>query len=393
MMTLFTRIAAGSLAAILASLAVPADAASAQSTGTLVGRVMTVNGPISPEALGMTLPHEHLFMDFHPPLDTPDGWRAVGASRPVTSDDIAFFEAPLTMDKLGLVKMGRANRDNRRLDDEDMEIREITDFRLSGGGTLVEVSSIGLGRNPAAIKRVADATGVNIVMGSGWYEQGYVLDAIDKRSVADLADEMVRDITVGVDGTGIRAGIIGEIGIKDLSRAYDRKIIAAAGRASLLSGAPLSIHMGAGSRDQLGVLQLLKDAGVDLSRVAMGHSDSLVTDMSLMKQILDQGAFIEFDLLGRAPTVRSTFTDHDVAVAIVALLKQGYGRQILLSQDVCSKLDLKSYGGGGYSFINEQFIPYLRRMGVTRDQIAQMVIDNPRRLLTFVAPRPLGNQG
>lgn len=321
-------------------------------------------------------------MDFQPPLNTPEGWTAVGARRPVTSEDMAFFKTPLTMDKLGPAKMGRANRDNRRLDNEAMEIREVADYKLSGGNSLVEVSSIGLGRNPAAIKRVSDATGVNIVMGSGWYEHGYVQGAIDKRSVPDLANEIVRDIT---------AGVIGEIGVKDFSQEYEKKIVAAAGRASLLSGAPISIHIGVGSRDQLGVLALLKEEGVDLSRVAMGHSDPLVTDMPLMKKILDQGAFIEFDLLGRAPTVRSTYTDHDVAVAIAALIKQEYGKQILLSQGVCFKMDLKSYGGGGYSFINEQFIPYLKRMGVTDDQIAQMTVENPERLLTFVASRPVRN--
>lgn len=388
-MPLFVRASAGSLIAVFFTFVTPCGTGWAQSADSLVGKVMTVKGPIAPGALGETLPHEHLFMDFQPPLNTPEGWTAVGARRPVTPDDMAFFEAPLTMDKLGQAKMGRANRDNRRLDNEAMEIREVADYKLSGGNSLVEVSSIGLGRNPAAIKRVSDATGVNIVMGSGWYEHGYVQDAIDKRSVPDLANEIVRDITVGVGG--IHAGVIGEIGVKDFSQAYEKKIVAAAGRASLISGAPISIHIGVGSRDQLGVLALLKEGGVDLSRVAMGHSDPLVTDMPLMKKILDQGAFIEFDLLGRAPTVRSTYTDHDVAVAIAALIKQGYGKQILLSQDVCFKMDLKSYGGGGYSFINEQFIPYLKRMGVADDQIAQMTIENPKRLLTFAAPRPVKN--
>ena len=80
-----------------------------------------------------------------------------------------------------------------------------------------------------------------------------------------------------------------------------------------------------------------------------------------------------------------------MAVAIAALIKQRYGKQILLSQDVCFKMDLKSFGGGGYSFINEQFIPYLKRMGVTDEQVAQMTIENPKRFLTFVAPRPVKN--
>lgn len=350
------------------------------------GKVMTVNGPIAPEALGMTLPHEHLIVEYKPASDTPEGWRAIGDEKPSTAEDIAFYEAPLTMDMMGAAYMGKPNRDHMRLLDEALAIKEVTDYRWSGGGSIVEVTSGGLGRNPQALKRISQATGVNVIMGSGWYEHGLVGDAIDNRSVESLADEIVRDITVGVGSTGIRAGIIGEVGVRQAEKPYERKILAAAARASRLTGAAISIHMAKGFHEQRATLKILKDAGADLKRVAMGHSNPIADNMPLMKHVLDQGAYLQFDLLGDPPQILSEVVDHDVALAIIELIKLGYVDQILLSQDVFMKTDLKAYGGSGYSFVAEQFIPYLRRLGATQEQINRMVIDNPRRLLTLARP-------
>jgi phosphotriesterase-related protein len=351
--------------------------------------VITVKGPIDPAALGMTLPHEHLFMDFSPLVDTPDGWREVGEEKPATPDDIAFFNAPLTIERIGAATMGRANRDNRVLNDEATAIKEVTDYKWAGGGTLVDVTTIGIKPNPEALKRVADATGVNIIMGSGWYEHGYVGNVLDNRTVASMADEIVHAITVGAGDTGIRAGIIGEIGVKNPRREYEKKILGAAVNASLRTGAAISIHMARGFHEQVDTLKFLKASGADLRRVAMGHSNPIADNMPLMQTIVKQGAFIQFDLLGEAPHILSEVPDHDVAVAIMELIKQGYVSQILLSQDVCLKVKLKAYGGSGYSYVADQFIPYLKHLGATDEQITQMVVTNPRRLLTLVEPRPV----
>jgi len=348
---------------------------------------MTVNGPIAPETLGMTLPHEHLFSDLQPALDSAEGWRAIGESKPESPEEIAFYTAPLTIERLGAALMGKPNRDHRRLDDEAAAIKEVTDYKWFGGRTIVDVTSIGFHRDPAALKRVADATGVNIVMGAGWYEHGYVGNALDRRSVADLADEIVRDIRMGVGGTGIRAGIIGEVGVRDASQPYEKKILAAAARASRLTGAAISVSFAKGHHDQIATLQILKQAGADLTRVALGHANPIADNLTLMQQILQQGAYLEFDLLGDAPHILTEVPDHDVALAIVELFKQGYGRQILLSQDVRTKTDLKAYGGSGYSFIPEQFVPYLKQLGVDDEQIALMLVENPRRLLTLAAAK------
>jgi phosphotriesterase-related protein len=377
-----TPLRRGLAVACAAALLLPA--ASAES---LVGKVLTINGPVEPAALGVTLPHEHLFIHLLPARDTPEAWAEIGDEAPTTEAQRAFYEAPLTMNIIGPVLMGQLNRDNLLLTDEANALKEATDYKWAGGGTIVDVTTIGLKPDPAALRRVAAATGLHIIRGTGWYEYGYVGDALEKRTAASLAEEMVRDITVGVDGN--RAGIIGEVGLRHPKRAYEQKLIAAAVRASRQTGAPISIHFAKGHREQAAALAELKAAGADMSRVAMGHSNPIAHDMALMKKVLDSGAYLQFDLLGDAPHILSEVPDHDVGLAIIELIKQGYLKQILLSQDVCTKTDLKAFGGSGYSFILEQYTPYLLRLGVTQEQIDAMTITNPQRLLTFTEPRPL----
>lgn len=367
-----------------AALLLPASRAAAESP---VGKVLTINGPVEPAALGVTLPHEHLFLHLFPMLDTPETWREIDEDPPITQAQRAFYEAPLTMERIGPVLMGKLNRDSLLLTDEVIAIKETTDYKWAGGGAIVEVTTIGLRPDPVALKHVADATGLHIIRGTGWYEHAYVGAALDQRSVASLADEMIHDITIGVDGN--RAGIIGEMGLRHPKRAYEKKLIAAAVRASRQTGAPISIHFAKGHREQIAALEELEAAGADMTRIAMGHSNAIAHDMALMKKVLDSGAYLQFDLLGDAPHILSEVPDHDVGLAIIELIKQGYLKQILLSQDVRTKTKLKAWGGSGYSFILEQYAPYLRKLGVTQEQIDAMTMTNPQRLLTFTEPRPV----
>jgi phosphotriesterase-related protein len=356
----------------------------------LAGKVLTVNGPISPDQLGTTITHEHVFIDFTVPDESPERWAATGRTRPVGATAVGLYNAPLTLDIIGNVSLGAVNRDNWLLLDEKVAVQEVMQFKQRGGGTIVDTTSIGLKRDPLALQRVANATGLNIVMGASWYRKGWFDEAeIERRSIESLTDEIVRDVTVGVDGTGIRSGIIGEVGtVGGPLVPLEIKIIRASGRASRLTGAAVTLHTSAALKEQPKILDLLAQEGADLKRVIVGHSNALATDMAFMKQLLDRGVYIQFDLLGRSPTVRTRLTDTDVAKGIVDLVNAGYGDRILLSQDVCTKIQLKAFGGSGYSFIVEQFVPYLKRLGLTDAQVTTMMVDNPRRALTFVAPLP-----
>src|SRR6185295_2952119 len=135
-------------------------------------QVMTVLGPIAPAELGFTQTHEHLVFNL--------------------------------------------KRASHRLDalqnNESLIVEEVTLFREAGGRTVVDLTNRGMGRDPRAMKRIAEATGLNVVAGCGWYRQQHYDETIDRTPTNELAADMVRDLTVGIDGTDIRAGIIGEIG-------------------------------------------------------------------------------------------------------------------------------------------------------------------------------------
>ncbi len=166
------------------------------------GMIQTVLGPVSRSELGPTTTHEHLHADFssmlRPAQDSP-------------SPELA--EAPITLEHLGWIRRNYySNRSNLRLVDLDTTIREVAMYRKLGGGAIVDVTTTGIGRNPAALARISRESGVHIIMGAGFYVDALHPEGMDERSVDDLALEIAFDLTDGVDRTGIKAGIIGEIG-------------------------------------------------------------------------------------------------------------------------------------------------------------------------------------
>lgn len=368
-------------------------AGQAQADGEARGRIMTVLGPMDPAQVGHALMHEHLFIDFTLPDMEPDRWRRAGRGRLEGATDVAFYNAPLTMDILGAVALGAHNRDNLHLNDEVTAIAEVQEFKRSGGATLVDATSIGLKRNPLGLQRVARATGVNIVMGTSWYTSGWWPEGIERRSIESLTEQIVRDVTVGVDGTDARAGIIGEVGTSgDPDDPVENRILRASGRASRLTGAAVTVAVGS-FKQHAKILDILASEGADVRRVVLGHSDFLAGQVDYLRPLLDRGATIQFDLLGRPPQVTRTWPiDSVVAQTIVELIKAGYADRLLLSHDIRTKTSLKAYGGTGYSFIEQSFLPYLKRQGVTDAQINTIIAKNPRRLLTLVAPSKEGGR-
>lgn len=383
------RLLKGTLIAVGLWAMLPAWPASQAQAAEATGRIMTVLGPMDPAKVGHTLMHEHLFIDFTLPDMEPDRWQRAGRKRPIGATDVALYNAPLTMDILGAVALGAYNRDNWQLNDEATAIAEMQEFKRRGGSTLVDVTSIGLKRNPRGLQRVARATGVNIVMGTSWYTSGWWPEGIEQRSVESLTEQIVRDVTVGVDGTNVRAGIIGEVGTSgNPDDPVENRILRASGRASRLTGAAVTVHAPRSVKQHAKILDILSSEGADVRRVVLGHSDWLAGQMDYLKPLLDRGATIEFDLLGRPPLVtRKWPIDSAVAQTIVELIKAGYADRLLLSQDICTKISLDAYGGTGYSYIEQSFLPYLKRQGVTDAQINTIIEENPRRSLTLAAPQ------
>ena len=209
----------------------------------------------------------------------------------------------------------------------------------------------------------------------------------------------MRDITVGVGDTAIRSGIIGEVGINgDPLTPNEIKVVRASARASRATGAAISFHSGGLLREKLDVARIVSEEGGDLTRTIFGHSDVIANNMPLMLELLETGVYVQFDLLGRVVTAlslgpsdpRNPWEDYLsiagavlVADAIMKLIDTGYLDRILISQDIATKVQLKRYGGTGYSFILESFLPHLRRIGISDEQINQIMVESPKRVLTL----------
>ncbi|MBI3747869.1 MAG: phosphotriesterase-related protein [Chloroflexi bacterium] len=308
--------------------------------------VRTVLGPIDPAGLGFTLPHEHT--------------------------QIALWHVQSRWDYWQLTR------------DETTILAELERFRSAGGGSLADLTLPGVGRDPVWLAGLARASGLNIVMGAGWYRNAYypAETLIDRRSVDDLADELVRETTDGVGDTGVRPGIFGEIGTdKPWLAPAEERVHRAVARAARRTGLAISTHA-VMSDVGLAQLRIFDEEGADPTRVVVGHADSYpVLDHYL--EIIRRGASLEFDFLGMSFTPTERHGEDRVVELICELLSRGHADRILLSQDVCHDSQLKRYDGNGYVYLSETFLPRLRAAGATQDEIDTMTVGNPRRILTI----------
>jgi phosphotriesterase-related protein len=356
----------------------------------MVGKVMTVRGPIAPDELGFTLMHEHLFIDlrrFH--LPHPRDITVPGRSQPVvTSDDfpateLATWEAPLSINNLRQAQELGAIADQWFLADESLAVQETLEFKNRGGRTIVDVTSLGLKRDPEALRRVSVATGLNIVMGAGWYQKVFHPDDMDRRTVDSITNEIVSDVTSGVGDTGVRSGIIGEIGVNgDPITPNEEKSIRASARASAITGAAITFHEAGVGVEKHDVLDMVEQEGADLTRVVISHCNRIADDLPFMIELLERGVYVEFEL-AVPPEALEVSVAKKAAEAVPKLIDADYGDRVMLAQDVCVKTHLKAYGGPGYSYLQDTFIPHLKTLGVTPSDIERIFVENPRRVLTF----------
>ena len=299
--------------------------------------VMSVLGPVPADQLGITLPHEHLMCDLA---------RVTG-------------------------------RREEHLWELDLAVTEVTRFRTAGGTTLVDVTNRHLGRDPIALQAISRATGLHIVMGCGWYREPFYDREVFERTTDQLAEDIVAEITRGVGDTGVRPGIIGEIGcdLHYISPAEERSFRAAA-RAHQRTGLTVTTHA---LRAPVGLAQLdlLVEERVDPRRVIVGHADTY-PHPDYHEAVAKRGAWVQFD------TVRGV-NEFEISKRIrlvKEVIARGHLGRLLLSHDVCVPAHLRAYGGGGYDYLLTEFIPGLLKAGITQDQIHTLTIENPRAALT-----------
>jgi predicted metal-dependent phosphotriesterase family hydrolase len=304
-------------------------------------RIQTVLGPIDAAAAGLTLAHEHIFID---------AW-AISRS----------YDAIL--------------------DDEELAIRELGALVEAGGRTLVDCTSIGIGRDADALVRVARATGLNIVMGTGWYRELVYPPLVRESTVADLADRLVAELTVGIGDARVRAGFIGEVGTERgrISSAEER-VFRAAAEAQQRTGVSIWTHTTNGGDLALEQIALLTSAGVPVERIVVSHVGDRITSGRL-DALAATGVYLSIDNIGY---VGGGYPGDDVRAAHVArLVREGAGERVLLSGDTCTRSALLAYGGGGYARVITSFLPRLRDRGVEEAAIETMLVANPARALAI----------
>ena len=348
--------------------------------------VTTVMGNITSDKLGITLMHEHLHSD----LDWPGFW-------PKASPMPDMLDDPVRLTNLGLLRRDPfVVRDNSRNTDVELTIQEVNYFKKAGGATIVELTPIGMYRNPRALLQIAEATGLNIIMGSGWYIAPTHPSYIENATVEELTEILIREINSGVDDTGIKPGIIGEIGTSGPVTDNEKKTVRAALRAHKETGLAINIHFS--SRDGgVGVkpiMKLIRDESVNPARVVFSHMDIMISPSNYLAAA-DEGFLIEFDTFGpeqyfmlHAGTYSSLWyqpTDLDRIKLVTELVDRGHIDQLLISQDIYLKIHLKHYGGWGYDHILSNIVPMLLRSGITYKQISTILVDNPARVLPVQA--------
>lgn len=346
----------------------------------LKGKIQTVLGLIEPGELGITLPHEHLVSD-------GSCWFV----EPASATEKAMAHHPVTLDLLWWVRYHLfQNLDDMLLLDEEEAVREAMDFKREGGHSIVEMSNLGLGRDPGALARISRATGLNVIMGSGYYLAVSHPPDMDDRSEEQITDEIVEDVMAGTKTGGIRAGLIGEIGCSWPLADNERKSLRAAARAQKLTGAHLNVHPGQHEEAARQIVAILEEAGADLSRTTIDHIDRAVREPKNRLELARSGCYLEYDLFGREgyyPMKHRMIdlpNDHQRINEIMELMGAGHLNQILISQDIWNKIQRRTYGGWGYGHLLRNTVPVMRAKGLSDHEIHTMMVENPKRAFTFV---------
>lgn len=348
------------------------------------GKVMTIEGPVDPGELGITLTHEHLFVDLR-----------TYAPEPKNEEDRAFAERPLSIDMLGAIRRNiGCSKDALLNDDAETLLAEVMEFKKLGGQTIVDQSVVGIhleekGSRPRNHLQLARDSGLKIVLGSGYYVSSSHPPELAAKSVEELSEELMQEVREGIDGSGVRPGLIGEIGISQPAHPDEWKVLEAACRAQKETGLPLSIHPYFGTRSRIApeIVRFVLRQGVDPARVDICHMDGHM-NLDYQRRVADMGVWISFDTFGLEVYYDGLDFNHNCHDSqreehLIALLDLGYVDQIMISQDVCMKIQLRRYGGYGYGHILANIVPSLRFDGVDEATIDKLLVENPRRFLTI----------
>lgn len=333
--------------------------------------VQTVLGDIDPGDVGYVAFHEHVLFDIVPPHATGDRTAKI-APEDRWQIDYRSNETPA----------------NAHQTDVEVASQELRYFSEDGGQLIVDQSVAGLARDPAGLTKVARASGVHVVAAAGCYTAPYAPAGLTDMDLDALTATFTTEVTDGFSGTGIRAGIIGEIGCSWPLHPFERRALVAGARAARATGAALSVHPGRAAGACEEILDITEAEGLDPARTVVCHMDRTHPDGDGIAELLNRGANVEWDFFGIEQSHywmgdTELPTDRDRIRLIRSFADKGHADQILVSQDICTKTRLRRWGGHGYGHILRNVAPLMRRMGLDADLVNQLLRDTPLRLLTL----------
>jgi 5-phospho-D-xylono-1,4-lactonase len=303
--------------------------------------VMTVTGPLEPSQLGITYSHEHL-------LGGPPDWSADQQDQ-----DLTMLSMQAAQDELAL-------------------------FKLAGGQAIVEMSPPDYNRRPEQLRELSLQTGIHIIMTSGLHKEPYSHPLTAAASIEELAERFTLEVAVGVGDANIRAGVIKAATSLNTIMPGEEKVLRAAARAHLATGAPISTHTQNGTMG-LEQLAILRSEGADLSRVAIGHVDRKL-EYDYHKAMLEQGTYLIYDQISKEKYV----PDRDRVALLIRLVSEGYGEQLLLAGDFGRASYWTSNGGGpGLTYILWRFVPWLVSEGMPTEAARALLVKNAAALFAF----------
>jgi phosphotriesterase-related protein len=342
------------------------------------GKVLTVLGPIEPPEVGPTLLHEHLLNE-------------ISAMVPVPEDPELrrLYELPVALENLAEILWSRAgmlSRDNIDMGSIELRASELAHFYEAGGRTLAEVSVVGLRNSASELPELARRSKVQIVAGTAFFVEALTPPEYLDWSAQQLADFLISEHTEGIADTGVRAGFIGEVGTGAPLMPFEERSLRAGVIAMKETGMGMMVHTDPWQPGGLAVVDVLEDAGADLSRVVIGHLNPTLPDVDYHRAIAQRGAVLGYDLCGYDIVLtpgRFPARDWETADAVVQLVSEGFGEQIVLSMDTALKTDYVRYGGWGYAHIQKRVGPLLLEKGLDDAQLRQITVETPARILTL----------
>ena len=341
-----------------------------------MNKVNSVTGELDLDQLGVVLMHEHLYAN-------NSGWWHC----PVCVERMHLSTEKVNIEILSDLRMDPfVNKDNLVLDDISSVKKELKELKSLGCNTIVDPTNIGIGRNPLIIRDISEKTGINVILGSGFYLEPTHPEYVKDMTLHDVAELIEKEYIEGIDETGIKIGIIGEIGISKDFTNEESKVLKGAAIASSKLNIPLSIHLPGWERHGKRVVETCLSYNTDPKKIILCHMNPSFNDLDYQKELADKGVYIEYDMIGMdyyyADQSAQCPYDTENANAIKELIKEGYVNNILISQDVFIKMMLKSYGGNGYTYILKYFKKRLKDIGVSDKDFNEIISENPRRVFS-----------